>query len=273
MAKQISRTTYNNLPPSKRVLVVLMNNRRDFMTARDQHWYRIPLKSAPRGIDSKYIAFYQTLAFGEEKWSIRYRAEVKQRDIVSRIDLLPDEPNHPRAKEKYFQFHLHELEKLKQPIVSHRGRRIVFIPTTLAKFNLATEVNDLFHESPLEDLLWKQLKRVNLTAERQFFLSVDKMRYCLDFALFCTKGHINVECDGDQWHSEKSQIASDNQRNNDLTSGGWSVLRFNTVQLQSQMDQCLETIWRTVYARGGILTEGFDDHFFPKVRQQMSFGF
>ena len=57
MAKYMSRTAYNQLPPERRVLVALMNNRRDFAIARDQHWYRIPVKSAPRGIDSKYIAF------------------------------------------------------------------------------------------------------------------------------------------------------------------------------------------------------------------------
>ena len=254
MAKNLSRTAYNKLPPERRVLVALMNNRRDFAIARDDHWYRIPVKSAPRGIDSKYIAFYQTVAFGKEKWSIRYRAEVAQIETVSRVDLLPNEPCHPRAHEKYFRFHLHDLEELERPILSSRGRRIVFIPTTLAKFNLATEINDLFHESPLEDLLWKQLKRINLSAERQFYLSVNRARYCLDFALFCTEGHINVECDGDQWHSERPQIDSDNKRNNDLTSGGWSVLRFNTKQLNEEMESCLNTILRTVRVQGGLLS-------------------
>jgi very-short-patch-repair endonuclease len=273
MAKRLSRAAYNNLPPSKRVLVALMNNRRDFAIARDQHWYRIPVKSAPRGIDSKYIAFYQTSAFGAEKWSIRYRAEVEKLETVRRVELLPDEAHHPHAEEKYFKLHLRDLEQLEYPIVSRRGRRIVFIPTTLAKFNLATEINDLFHESPLEDLLWEQLKRMHLTAERQFYLTVNKARYCLDFALFCVNGFIDVECDGDQWHSDKPQIASDNQRNNDLSSGGWSVLRFNTLQLQGQMDHCLETIRRTVRSRGGLLAEGFDDSFSSHVHEQMAFPF
>jgi very-short-patch-repair endonuclease len=262
MAKFMSRTAYNNLPPERRVLVALMNNRRDFMIARDQHWYRIPVKSAPRGIDSKYIAFYQTVAFKEEKWSIRYRAEVKKRETVSRVELLPDEPDHPRAQEKYFRFHLHDLEELERPIASLRGRRIVFVPTTLTKFNNATEINDLFHESPLEDLLWKNLKRINLFAERQFHVSVGKARYCLDFAVFCSEGHIDIECDGDHWHSEKPQIESDNKRNNDLTSGGWSVLRFNTKQLNENMNSCLDTISRTVRVQGGLLSNCFDNGYF-----------
>lgn len=268
MAKYMSRIAYNKLPPSRRVLVALMNNRRDFAIARDQHWYRIPVKSAPRGIDSRYLAFYQTTAFGAEKWSIQYRAEVERLETVARIELLPDEPQHPRAQEKYFQFHLHELEQLSRPIISRRGRRIVFIPTTLSKFNLATEINDLFHESPLEDLLWKHLRRINLTAERQFHLTINKMRYCLDFALFCQDGHIDVECDGDQWHSERPQIEADNQRNNDLTSGGWSVLRFNTKQLNENMDSCLDTIARTVRVQGGLLSESFDNPLFGGVGQQ-----
>lgn len=262
MAKYMRRTAYNKLPPERRVLVALMNNRRDFAIARDEHWYRIPVKSAPRGIDSKYIAFYQTAAFKDEKWSIRYRAEVKKRETVRRVELLPDEPNHPRAQEEYIQFHLHDLEELQRPILSHRGRRIVFIPTTLTKFNNAVEINDLFHESPLEDLLWKNLKRINLSAERQFYLSVGKMRYCLDFAVFCSEGHIDIECDGDQWHSEKPQIESDNNRNNALTSGGWSVLRFNTKQLNDNMESCLETISRTVHVQGGLITNNLDDGLF-----------
>lgn len=264
MTKYMSRTEYTQLPPERRVLVALMNNRRDFAIARDQHWYRIPVKSAPRNIDSKYIAFYQTAAFGKEKWSIRYRAEVAKMETVSRVDLLPDEPNHPRAQQKYFQFHLHELEELDQPIISRHGRRIVFIPTTLSKFNLATEINDLFHESPLEDLLWEHLKRINLSAERQFYLSVDKVRYCLDFALFCADGHVDIECDGDRWHSEKPQIDSDNKRNNALTSGGWSVLRFNTNQLNKDMESCLQTIHRTVHNQGGLLPHRFDDALFTR---------
>jgi len=264
MAKFMSRIAYNNLPPERRVLVALMNNRRDFAIARDQHWYRIPIKSAPRGIDSRYIAFYQTVAFGEEKWSIRHRAEVERMETVSRVDLLPDEPDHPRAQEKYFRLHLHDLEKLERPIISRSGRRIVFIPTTLSKFNLATEINDLFHESPLEDLLWKHLKRMNLFAERQFYLSVNRVRYCLDFALFCAEGHVDIECDGDRWHSEKPQIDSDNKRNNDLTSGGWSVLRFNTRQLNEEMESCLQTISRTVSINGGLLANSFDDSVFAR---------
>jgi very-short-patch-repair endonuclease len=264
MAKYMSHAAYNNLPPERRVLVAMMNNRRDFAIARDQHWYRIPIKSAPRGIDSKYIAFYQTVAFKDKKWSIHYRAEVAKMETVSRVDLLPDEPNHPRAQEKYFRFQLHDLEELERPIISRCGRRIVFIPTTLEKFNLATEINDLFHESPLEDLLWKHLKRMNLSAERQFYLSVGKVRYCLDFALFCVEGHVDIECDGDQWHSDIPQIDADNKRNNDLTSGGWSVLRFNTKQLNEEMESCLQTISRTVRVHGGLLANSFDDGVFAR---------
>jgi len=56
------------LSPESLILVVLLNNQRDFEIARLLGWYRIPLRSAPKVIAVDYLAFYQTAAFGEEKW-------------------------------------------------------------------------------------------------------------------------------------------------------------------------------------------------------------
>ena len=72
------------VPPGQQVLVAIMNNRRDFAIARDEHWYRIPVKSAPSAVVAQRLAFYQTKAFGEQAWAINYWAEVKARRIVKR---------------------------------------------------------------------------------------------------------------------------------------------------------------------------------------------
>ncbi len=42
------RGTYRD--PDSIVLIAILNNRRDFQIARDQHWYRIPVERAPRGL-------------------------------------------------------------------------------------------------------------------------------------------------------------------------------------------------------------------------------
>jgi very-short-patch-repair endonuclease len=247
-----SRTAYHHLPPQKRVLVALMNNPRDLKIAREQHWYRIPVKSAPRGMDAARLAFYQTSAFKEEKWAVRYFAEVQQCTIVKRKQLLPDEAQHPRAENDYYKLELGALQTLEKPIISQHGRRLVFISTTLEKFRRARELNDLFHESPLEDDFWKEIKRRGLEAERQLFVSINKNTYCLDFAVFCRNGQINVECDGDYWHTQRDAIVSDNVRDNALTSSGWAVLRFGTKQIRHELGECLESLWRTILRQGGL---------------------
>ena len=61
--------------PEDRVLVAIMNNRRDFAIAHDQGWYRIPVKHAPeKAIEFEVLAFYFTKAFGDQKWAIHYWA-------------------------------------------------------------------------------------------------------------------------------------------------------------------------------------------------------
>jgi len=241
----------------REVLVAILNNRRDLEIARRERWYRIPVRSAPKNIEeAKWLAFYQTRAFGEQRWAIRYYAPILGRTIVKRRDLLPDEPDHPRADQEYYKLELDELQCLERPIISRRGRRLVFIPTTWEKFRRAEEINDLFHESPLEDALYAALKRHRIESERQFFVRVGNACYCLDFAIFCRRGNIDVECDGEAWHSDPKFVRRDRQRNNVLTSAGWAVLRFGSRELEEQMAACLRLIRATIRSRGGLLRAG-----------------
>lgn len=241
--------------PSQQVLVALINNGRDLQIAREAHWYRIPVKSAPRiTAAARYIAFYQTKIFGVEGWAVRYWAEIRGREIVTRRELFPDQSSHSRAEELYYKLELGEIKRREPAIISRRGRRIVFIPTTWEKFQRATEINDLFHESPLEDELWEAFKGERLEAERQYFLEAGGKTYCLDFALFCQNGKINIECDGDRWHAAVEKIPDDNERNNHLESKGWSVLRFNGKQLADEMPRCLQLVRETANQYGGVVT-------------------
>jgi len=130
--------------PADRVLVAVMNNRRDFEIAR-KGWYRIPVKHAPpSATEAVVLAFYFTKAFGEERWAIHWYAPVRGHELVRRRDLLPDEPDHPRADEVYYKLQLGPLTRLEPPILSHRWRRIAFIETTWDRFVAAREVRDLY---------------------------------------------------------------------------------------------------------------------------------
>lgn len=261
------------------VLVAIMNNLRDFDIARDQRWYRIPVRSGQRRLKERWpptwLALYQTKVFGPERWAINYYADVRAIRTVTRRALLPQEPDHLRADELYHKIEIGPLERLPQPILSARWRRVVFIPTTWDKFISAVEINDLYDESPLEDRLWAEFKRHEIAAERQFFIRVKTRRYALDFAIFCDQGRIDVETDGDTWHADPARIPLDNQRHNALTGLGWSILRFNGQQIrESAAEYCVPAVMESINRLGGLTHEGliprtFDpDH--PEAPRQLA---
>ena len=141
-----------------RVLVVVVNNERDFEIAREQGWYRIPLKRAPRQVAADYLAFYQTAAFGDEKWAVNYFAAVRRYHVARRRALLPDEANHPRADDLYYKVGIGPLQRLPAPIPSRRLRRITFIATTLERLMSAEEINDLWMGGVSEEELWETFR-------------------------------------------------------------------------------------------------------------------
>jgi len=243
------------------VLVAIMNNVLDFNVAREKHWYRIPVSSAETSLKERWppqwLAFYQTKVFGSEAWTIRYYAPVRRTRRTSRRHLFPDDPSHPRADRLYHKIEIGPLQRLPEPIMSRRWRRIVFIATTWDKFIGAVEINDLYDESPLEDRLWAEFKRHEIGAERQFFVQVSASLFALDFAVFCDRGQIDVETDGDTWHANPARIPLDNQRDNELTGAGWSVLRFNGQQIrEGAAEYCVPTVMRMMNRLGGLTTEG-----------------
>jgi very-short-patch-repair endonuclease len=252
-------------PARDEVLVAILNHPDDLAVARDQHWYRVPVRSAEKWLRDRWpprwLAFYQTKVFGPEGFAIHYYAPVLDVRQLYRWQLFPDRPRDDKAMQRYYQLILGPLQRLPHPIPSRRWRRIIFIPTTWQKFISADEINDLYDASPLEDCLWAELKRLDLHAERQEFVTANGTDYALDFALYCAAGKLDVETDGDTWHSDPRRIPEDNRRDNDLETGGWKLLRFNTCQLHEQMsDYCLPTIVENIQRVGGIA----DDRLIPR---------
>jgi very-short-patch-repair endonuclease len=244
--------------PRGEVLVAILNSPEDLRLAREAGWYRIPVTSARKWLGDRWpprlLAFYQTKVFGPEAYAINHYAAVRSIRLVSRTQLFPDTPrNHPKANRRYYQLLLGELQQLPEPILSHRWRRIVFIPTTFVKFKAAVEINDLWDESPLEDRLWAILKRARVRAERQYAVEIEDHTYFLDFAVFCNEGKIDVETDGDTWHIGREHASRDNQRDNDLVSKGWRVLHFTTAQIREQPEEyCVSQVMKTINKLGGL---------------------
>jgi len=243
------------------VLVAIMNSLLDMVIARDQHWYRIPVHSVEKRLKERWppqwLAFYQTKIFGDEAYAVNYYARVLGIRTAFRWELFPEQPKDERGLQRYYQLLLSLLQRLPQPIGSPRWRRIVFIPTTWEKFMNAAEVNDLYDESPLEDRLWVEFKRLKISAERQEFVQIEKRLYALDFALYCASGKVDVETDGDTWHADPERIPLDNLRDNDLETTGWRILRFNTHQIREEMaEYCLPTIVKNINRLGGLEDQG-----------------
>jgi hypothetical protein len=177
--------------PSDRVLVGIMNSRRDFAIARDEGWYRIPQRRAPDSTtEALVLAFYFTKAFGEEKWAIHNYAPVEGHELALRRDLLPGQPDHPRADEAYYKLQIGPLMKLDDPIPSLRWRRVTFIESTWDRFIAAEEINDLYVSG--DDGLYVTLKDDDLHPEREFLIREGGAEYVVDIAIPCRQGTVCI---------------------------------------------------------------------------------
>ena len=242
---------------NQEVLVALIRDKKDFAILQTEGWYRIPVEHTPRRWPPDFIAFYQPKAFGADAFRIRYFGKVTRIDQVQRRELFPNEFDSVNADRLYHRIQFEPLKQHPHTIPCRFARPVVFIPTTWHKFIHADELNDLFDESLLEDLLWADLKKRKILAERQWPVFKDDLSYRLDFAFFCNQGKLDVETDGDTWHLEKERAALDNRRNNDIEAQGWHVLRFNTKQIQEQRaEYCLPRIQDTLTTLGGLIEDG-----------------
>ncbi len=149
------------------VLVAVMNDPRDLEIARLLGWYRIPLRSAPKVVAVDFLAFYQTAAFGENRWRIEYIAPVKGHELTTRSELIQDEPDHPAARQEYYKIQLGPLQRLAQPVLAEGWRRITFFYTTGEHLLGAHALRELVVQSDERQLLWQAL-RERLSGSQQY---------------------------------------------------------------------------------------------------------
>jgi hypothetical protein len=140
------------------VLVCLLPSPRDLEIARLLGWYRIPLRTAPKVVAVDALAFYQPGTFGQAGGRIEFTAEVRGHELTTRVELLRDEPEHPRAREEYYKLQVGPLERLAHPIVAEKWRRLTFLYTTGEYLLKARTLNELVVASDERALLWRSLR-------------------------------------------------------------------------------------------------------------------
>ena len=236
---------------NKNILIAYLPSRKDLAIAQNKHWYRIPVstKRVPVMVKNKtveLIAFYQPKVFKEDAHLIRFYGKVKSVSKVKRKNLIKDEPLNPKNEDLYYKIQIEKLLRLPHSIRSLRKRRLLFIPTTLDRFNNAYEINDLFIGSPLEEKFWAEFKRIGLSAEREYFESIGKHHFYIDFALFCKNRKLAVECDGDTYHNDKTSVQYDKRRDNLLESRGWNVMRYTTNDIEYHFDESISLVREAV---------------------------
>lgn len=197
MWRKLPALHYNhNMFPEDRVLVAFLPSPADLDLLENEGWYRIPYRQAPKGLHAEWLAFYFGRRFGDRKWAVQAYTRNLGHELVRRRDLIPSEPDHPRADAPYYKVQLGPLEWLEQPIISLRWRRITFIHTTGDRFLTATEINDLYADGDdYVDRLYATLKEHGVQPERNYRVEEEGTAYDVPLAVLCADGRITVTAD------------------------------------------------------------------------------
>lgn len=166
------------------ILVVVMNNPRDMEIARVLGWYRIPIRSSPKIVAVDYLAFYQTSAFGDRKWRIEFIAPIHGHELTTRRELIKDEPDHSRANQEYFKIQIGTMQRLPEPILADKWRRITFFYTTGEHFQSARSINDLLLASEERPMIWQALRE--RASKEQSYVPTEITEIEIDPAMLAT---------------------------------------------------------------------------------------
>lgn len=128
--------------PDDRVLVGVVNRKKDLRIVCRQHWYRIPQKRMPGGVDAEYIAFFLSgRVFDGPVGGIAYFARITGLELVRRRELLPDEGR--RSQDIYYKVQFRQLVAKDPPVLNRSKRSIGFVRTTWERFVGARTLADL----------------------------------------------------------------------------------------------------------------------------------
>jgi len=123
---------------------------------------------------------------------LRYYAPIQSHELVTRRDLSPSEPDHPRPVGWYYKLQLASLEHKIPPIVANRWRCVTFIVTIGDRFMNALEINDLFEQESPAGQLYVKLKEWGISVERQWLIKEAGAAYIVGLALPVKNGWVPV---------------------------------------------------------------------------------
>jgi hypothetical protein len=84
--------------------------------------------------------------------------------------------------------------------------------------------------------------------------------------VFCrNRTGLDIEVDGKRHHYLPEQSEHDSDRNNLLTTKGWSVLRFRTAELRESLRDCLSEIAQVIERKGGLEGDPVPRKFIPRA--------
>lgn len=233
------------------VLVGVLKSRRDRGMLFREHWYRMPVLSAPKRA-FRYLAFYQPANFGSGGKCIRYYARVLRSRARTRRALLPSEPSHPRVSETYWQIRVGKIRALARPIRNVLPRRVSFGFTTLRRLRAARNLLQLYGVVPTEQIVRTALRHAEIPVVAQQSVSSGRKRYRLDFAIFCRHGPIAIECDNTKAHAGRRQQAKDRRKDAFLRHHGWTVIRLPEQDIVSNVEGSIQRVQRAVKRLGGV---------------------
>jgi hypothetical protein len=168
-----------------RVLVGVVNRKRDLETVLNERWYRIPVSRMPRGVNAEYMAFFLSGPFMERNGAVHYFAECRGVELVRRRDILPREKNHPRAQEQYYKVQLGPIETKNPPVKNTTRRSLAFVYTTWDRFVHAQTILDLYNDSDkYVNRIYYTLSEVGMKHDRAWQQQFRGDRVPFDFERF-----------------------------------------------------------------------------------------
>ena len=177
--------------PDDRVLVGVINRKRDLNYLKQQRWYRIPQGRMPHGVYTEYIAFYvsgyASKAYGTP--GIHYYGKVSGVELAYRRDLVPHQPNHKRANETYYKVQFHSVIQRHPPITNDHNDSVVFIYTTWDRFVKARNIRDLYSDADyFVDRIYHALRDKRYRVERTWSAERKQTGYGPRLRILCDNG-------------------------------------------------------------------------------------
>ncbi len=233
------------------VLVSVLKDPRDLELLLTEKWYRIPYHFAPKRAFST-IAFYQPAVFKDQGKQIEYFATIQSCALYKRVELLPDQPDHPRAQERYCKYSFSEIQQLAHPIRNIIPRRVSFGFTSLERLQSAADLLELYDVAPIEQMMVAALRQLGISVVTEYPISYSCGRFRIDLAIACRDGLLAVECDNTASHRTAAQKRKDAHKDAVLKHHGWRMVRLSEEEVLGHSDTSVARVKLAIASLGGL---------------------